>query len=195
MLGFSFLDLSSFLGLSATFVLTFNIILGMLLSTAYARHPWWKRLPVRIKQINVNDLHNWTAYVALLLVLLHPLLLLFDPATKFKFIDIIFPIHAPNQKLFVAFGTLSMFAIIVVLITTQKIVKKKMSYRAWKNIHLVSYGTALLFLIHGMVIDQTLKDQPLDLLDAEKMVSEACLVIIVIAGILRYRYHRIKAQQ
>ncbi len=46
-----------------------------------------------------------------------------------------------------------------------------MNYRACKNIHLVSYGTAILFLIHGMVLDPTLKDQPLDLLDAEKMVS------------------------
>lgn len=193
MTGFSFLELSSFLGLFATGILTFNIILGMLLSTAYAKHPWWKRLPARIKQMNVNGLHNWTAYIALLLVLLHPMLLLFDPSTKFRFIDIIFPLHAPHQKLFVALGTLSMFAIIVVVVTTQKVVKKKMSFRTWKNIHLISYGTALLFIIHGMVLDPTLKDQPLDLLDAEKLVSEACLVILVAAGILRHRYHRKKS--
>ncbi len=48
----------------------------------------------------------------------HSLSVLVDPATKFKFIDIIFPLHVPHQKLYVAMGTLSMFAIIVVLITT-----------------------------------------------------------------------------
>ena len=189
MAGFSFLQLSSYIGLIATGVLTFNILLGMMLGTAYKKHNYWKRLPGGIKQINVYNLHNWTAYIALLLVLLHPILLLFDPATKFKLIDIIFPINAPHQKLFVALGTLSMFAIITVVITTQKVVKKKMSFRTWKNIHLISYGTAILFIIHGIALDPQLKDRPLDLLDAEKLVSELCLIILIAASIIRYKYH------
>lgn len=189
MAGFPFLQLSNYIGLIATCVLTFNIILGMMLSTAYKKHNYWKRLPGRIKKISVLDLHNWTAYVALVLVLLHPILLLFDPATKFKFVDIVFPINAPHQKLFVAFGTFAMFAIIVVIITTQKKVKKKMSFRAWKNIHLISYGTALLFIVHGIVLDPQLKDRPVDFFDAEKLVSELCAIILIIATILRYKYY------
>ena len=186
---FPFLQLSAYMGLVATGLLTFNILLGMMLGTAYKKHSYWLKLPNHIKQINVYNLHNWTAYIALLLVLLHPTLLLFAPATKFKFIDIIFPINAPHQKIFVAFGTLSMFAIITVLITTQKVVKKKMSFRTWKNIHLISYCTALLFIVHGIVLDPQLKDRPLNLLDAEKLVSELCLIILVVASILRYKYH------
>ena len=186
---FPFLQLSAYTGLVATGLLTLNILLGMMLGTAYKKHNYWTRLPDRIKQINVYDLHNWTAYIALLLVLLHPTLLLFDPATKFKFIDIVFPINAPHQKLFVALGTLSMFAIITVLITTQKVVKKTMSFRTWKNIHLISYGTTLLFVIHGIVMDPELKDRPVDLFDAEKILSELCLVVLVAASIIRYKYH------
>ena len=189
MAGFSFLQLSSYIGLIATGILTFNILFGMMLGTAYKKHNYWKRLPEGIKQINVYNLHNRTAYIALLLVLFHPILLLFDPATKFKFIDIIFPINAPHQKLFVALGTLSMFAIITVVITTQKVMKKKMSFRTWKNVHLISYGTAILFIIHGIVLDPQLKDRPLDLLDAEKLVSELCLIILIAASIIRYKYH------
>ena len=189
MTNFPFLQLSNYIGLIATCVLTFNIILGMMLSTAYKKHNYWKQLPERIRKISVLDLHNWTAYVALVLVLLHPILLLFDPATKFKFVDIVFPINAPHQKLFVAFGTLAMFAIIVVIITTQKKVKKKMSFRAWKNIHLISYGTALLFIVHGIVLDPQLKDRPVDFFDAEKLVSELCAIILIIATILRYKYY------
>jgi predicted ferric reductase len=185
----SFLEVSSYLGLAATGLLTFNILLGIMLGTAYKKHNYWKRLPNRLKQINVYSLHNWTAYVALSLVLLHPLLLLFDPATKFTLADILFPINAPHQKLYVALGTLSMYSIITVIITTQKAVKQKMNYRTWKNIHLISYGTALLFLIHGIVIDPQLKDRPVDIFDAEKLVSELCAVILIIATILRYKYH------
>ena len=186
---FPFLQLSSYMGLIATGLLTLNILLGMMLSTAYKKHVYWIQLPDRIKQINVYNLHNWTAYTVLLLVLLHPMLLLLAPATKFKFIDIIFPINAPHQKLFVAFGTLSMFAIITVIITTQKLVKKKMSFRIWKNIHLISYGTLLLFIVHGIVMDPELKDRPLMLLDAEKLLSELCLIILVAASVIRYKYH------
>ncbi|MEJ7822123.1 MAG: ferric reductase-like transmembrane domain-containing protein [Chitinophagaceae bacterium] len=185
----TFLELSSYIGLLATVVLTFNILLGMMLGTAYKRHNYWKRLPNRIKQISILDLHNWTGYVALLLVLVHPTLLLFDPATKFKFVDIIFPVNAPHQKLYVAFGVLAMYAIIMVIVTTQKAVKKKMNYRTWKNIHLISYGTALLFIVHGIAMDPQLKDRPVDFFDAEKLVSELCAVILIIATILRYKYH------
>ncbi len=64
-----------------------------------------------------------------------------------------------------------------------------MKFRTWKNIHLISYGTALLFLIHGMIIDPQLKDRPVDLVDAEKMVSEGCLLLIIVASIIRFRYY------
>lgn len=165
----SFLILSNYAGLIATGILTFNFLLGMMLGTAYKKHSYWKCLPSIIQQISINRLHNITAYIALSFVLIHPLLLLFDPATKFKFIDIIFPINAPYQKLFVAFGTLAMFAIITVIIPTQKEIKKKMSFRTWKNIHLISYGTAILFIIHGIAMNPQLKDMPIDFLDAEKI--------------------------
>ena len=186
---FPFLQLSAYMGLVATGLLTLNILLGMMLSTAYKKHVYWIQLPDHIKRINIYNVHNWIAYIALLLALLHPTLLLLAPATKFKFIDVIFPINAPHQKLFVAMGTLSMFAIITVLITTQKVVKKKMSFRTWKNLHLISYGTLLLFIVHGIVMDPQLKDRPLMLLDAEKVLSELCLIVLVAASILRYKYY------
>jgi len=185
----SFLDLSSYAGLAATGLFTLNILLGTLLGIAYKKHRYWVKLPQSIKQINIYKLHNCTAYIALLLMLIHPIFLLFDPKTTFKFIDIVFPLNAPHQKLFVALGTLSMFAIFTLVITSQKVVKNRMSFRTWKNIHLISYFVAPLFILHGIVMDPQLLDRPLDLLDAEKILSELCLVILVAAGIFRYRYH------
>ncbi len=185
----SFLDLSSFTGLVATIVLTFNFLLGMMLGTNYKRQSYWKALPKQIKNINLFNFHNWTAYFALLLVILHPTLLLFDASTKFNFIDIIFPINAPTQKLFVAFGTLSMLALIIVILTTQKVIRDKISFRTWKNIHLISYGTAMLFVIHGIIMDPLLKNRPVDIFDAEKLVSELCLIVLIVASFIRYKFH------
>jgi sulfoxide reductase heme-binding subunit YedZ len=189
------LDLSSTIGLIATAVLTFNILLGMLLSTAYRRSPYWKKLPDRLKKVSIDDLHNWTAYVALALAAAHPLLLLADPATKFRLKDILYPVNAPHQALWVILGALAFYALIIVIITTQKAVKNRMGFRTWKNIHLISYGTALLFVIHGIVMDPQLKDRPVDWLDGEKLVSEGCGLVLIAASVVRYRYYKLRQQR
>jgi methionine sulfoxide reductase heme-binding subunit len=183
------IDISSVIGLCAMVTLTINVLLGMLLSTGYKAKAWWKNLPGIVKKINILLLHNWTAYLALFLVMLHPALLLFDRDAKFTLADIVFPLHAPHQKIFVAFGTLAMFALIAVVITTQKIIKKKMSFRLWKNIHLISYGTAMLFIVHGLKMDPQLKDRPTDWLDGEKILCEICLVLLIAATWLRLKYN------
>ncbi len=186
----SWLDLSSTLGLIATAVLSFNLLLGILLSTAYRRSPLWKKLPEWGKKVSVDDLHNWTAYVALALALAHPLLLLPDARTKFRLLDIVFPIHPPHQAFWVLLGSLSLYALIAVVITTQKRVKNRLGFRAWKNIHLISYGTALLFVVHGIVMDPELKDRPVDWMDAEKLLSEICGVVLIAATFIRYKHYR-----
>lgn len=183
-----FLQASAYAGIAATIALTLNYLFGMMVGTAYQRSSYWKKIPKNWRNINIYNWHNRTAYVALVLVVVHPLLLLFDPSTKFTFIDLIFPINAPTQRLFVALGTIAFFAILLVIITSQKAVKQRMTFRTWKNIHLISYGTALLFIVHGIVMDPQLKDRPVDLLDAEKIASEACLLLLIAATVYRVRY-------
>jgi methionine sulfoxide reductase heme-binding subunit len=184
------LDLSSTLGLIATAVLSFNILLGILLSTGYRRAPLWKWMPVLVKKISVDDLHNWTAYVALVLAMAHPVVLLADKSLKYRVSDIVLPVSAPHQPLWTMMGALALYAVIVVIITTQKLVKRRLGFRVWKNIHLISYGTALLFVIHGIFMDPELKDRPVDWLDGEKLVSEICAVVLVAATIVRWRHYR-----
>jgi sulfoxide reductase heme-binding subunit YedZ len=183
------LDVSAVIGMCAMVTLTINVLLGVLLSTAYKTKPLWKKLPGAVKKIDILWLHNWTAYLALTLVLLHPLLLVLDASTKFTFLDVFFPLHAPKQAFFVTFGALAMYALITVIITTQKAIKKKMSFRLWKNIHLISYGTAMLFIVHGLMMDPELKDRPTDWLDGEKLLCEVCLAVLIGATFLRVRYH------
>ena len=186
----SFLDVSAVLGLFAASLLTLNILFGMLLATAYKRSPLYKKLPAKIKQWSLNDIHNWTAYIALSLVVLHIVFLLLNTPTKFTLTDVLLPVNAPHQKLEVAFGTIALYALITAIVTTQKGIRKKMGFRLWKNIHLISYGTALLFVIHGILLDPDLKDSPVDWLDGEKLVPEFCGIILIIAVVIRWRHHR-----
>jgi sulfoxide reductase heme-binding subunit YedZ len=189
----SLLDASSLAGLFALVVITFNFLLGLLLSTAYKRSAIWKKLPEAVRKIDVNAVHNWTAYVALVLILLHPVLLVFDSASKFKLQHIVLPFNAPQQPLIVAFGVIAFYALIVVIITTQKRIKRNLGFRTWKNIHLISYGTALLVCLHGIFIDQNLKGNTPDFLDGEKVLCEICLLVLIIASSTRVWYHFRKA--
>ena len=183
------LELSNYAGLVAAIVLTINFFLGMLLATAYKTSTYWKKIPARMQQLDINDIHNYTAYIAWALVLLHILFLLLDKSSRFTLSDALFPVSAPNQTLFVALGTLSLYALTVVIITTQKIIKKKMSFRAWKNIHLISYGTAILFVFHGVFMDPHLKNNQPDYFDGEKLLLEWCGLLLVAASVMRYAYY------
>lgn len=189
MFDISYLDLSAGMGLCATGLLTFNFLLGMLLSTAYKRSVYWKKLPPYIQKISLDDLHNWTAYIALLFVAMHLSFLLAAKEYKFTLTSVFNPNEAPKQISIVWLGSISLYALLLVIITTQKFIKKRMGFRFWKNIHLLSYGTALLFLFHGLLMDPELKDRPTDFLDAEKFFSEACILLLITATVIRIRYH------
>jgi len=183
------LELSNYAGLASAVILTINFFLGMLLATAYRANRYWKKLPQNIQRLDINDIHNYTAYIAWGLIALHVLFLLLDKTSKFTFIDVLFPLDAPNQALIVAFGTLSLYAITVVIITTQKVIKRKMSFRLWKNIHLISYGTAILFVFHGIFMDTHLKNDQPDFFDGEKLLLEFCGLLLIVASVKRYMFY------
>jgi sulfoxide reductase heme-binding subunit YedZ len=183
------LEISSFAGLAALVVLCFNFLLGLMLGTAYKRSAYWKRLPERIQKINVKRIHNWTAYVAFSLIILHPLILTADEATKFIAADIFIPFHTSYQSFWVAMGIISFYSIVLVIISTQKVIKRKLGFRRWKNIHLISYFSLLLLCLHGIFLDPELKKRSPDFFDGEKLLCEICLVILIVGMIIRAAYH------
>jgi DMSO/TMAO reductase YedYZ heme-binding membrane subunit len=83
---------------------------------------------------------------------------------------------------------LSFVALLLVIITTQKVIKKKLGTTTWRNIHVISYATGLLFIVHGLVMDPLLKDRPIDFIDPEKLLVEACALLLVSAFVFRYKY-------
>jgi DMSO/TMAO reductase YedYZ heme-binding membrane subunit len=185
----SYLDISGALGILACGLLTLNFLMGMLLSVAYVRLPIWKKLPLYIQKINLIQLHNYTAYVAWALVLLHAGLLVLDKDLGFRWPDLIWGLGAPKQPIFVLLGSLSMLGLVLIIVTTQKFIKRRLGFRLWKNIHLLSYLLTLLFFVHGIYMDPLLKDRSPDWLDAEKLVIELGAVVMLVAIILRVRYH------
>ena len=184
------IDIAGSIGLVVLLPLTVNILLGILISTSYKKTVLWQKLPTKIKAIKLIDVHNYTAYIALALVMVHFLIIPLDPNSKFTYVHLIQPWSAPHQALFVTLGTISFVALMIVMITTQKVIKKKIGTKTWKNIHVISYGTALLFIVHGLVMDPLLKDRPIDFIDPEKLLVELCAIVLMIAFYYRFQFNK-----
>jgi predicted ferric reductase len=184
----SALDLSSDVGIVAVFVLTFNILLGLLMGVKY--NPW-RSWPHR--RINYFRIHNWTGYVTLTLSLLHVVLLLASTEAKFRFIDVLYPMVGPKQPIINTLGAGALYVLIVVVTTSY--FRAAIGHDRWRVIHYGTYLTAGLFFIHGIWSDPTLKDAAIDYLDAEKVGIEVCLLIVVVGSFLRWRkaYQRRKS--
>jgi DMSO/TMAO reductase YedYZ heme-binding membrane subunit len=180
------IDLSSYAGLTAMVLLTINILLGLLISVRYSPVRSWPH-----RRIPVFDIHNWTAYIALGLVGMHPSILLFSSASKFKWFDILWPLGSPGQRLYNCFGACAFYLLLVVAITSY--LRRRIGRPLWKLLHYLAYGVAAFVYVHGTLIDPNLKNLPTDFLDGEKVLVETCGLVVVVATIARIRYGRSKA--
>jgi predicted ferric reductase len=180
------LDLSSFAGLCAMVLVTLNVVLGVLVSRNYNPARRWphRKLPVSFFRI-----HNWTAYVALVLFLVHPALLLLSETPKsmraFGLADILYPVNSPGQTFYNNLGALGFYSFLVVVITSY--FRPQLGSRTWKKIHFTAYFGALIMFIHGTLIDPDLKGGPPDFLDGEKVLVEGCFLVVVAASVWRVR--------
>lgn len=162
-------------------LLTINILLGLLLSARYNTLRSWPR-----RRLPIFDVHNWTAYIALALIVAHPALLLLSTTAHFGVLDILWPLKSPHQTLYNTLGAAAFYCVVLVVATSY--FRSRLGSRLWKKLHFVSYGAAALLFVHGVTIDPDLKEKPPDLLDGEKVLVEVCTILIVAATIWRIRY-------
>jgi predicted ferric reductase len=174
-------DLTSYIGLAAIYLLSVNVLLGLLMS---ARYNPWKRWPHR--RINLLKLHNWTAYVALALALMHPIPLLFIDKPRFGLGDILLPVSSPEQPVVNTLGAISLYLLAFTVLTS--IYRAEIGRQRWKLLHYLTYVLAALLITHGALTDQHLDNSPMDLFDAEKVGILACGVVIIAASIARFRW-------
>lgn len=174
-------DLTSYLGLAAVYLLSANVLLGLLMS---ARYNPWKRWPHR--RINILKLHNWTAYIGLGLAVAHPIPLLFLAKPRFGIGDILLPLSSPEQPVVNSLGAVALYLLAFTVITS--IYRAEIGRARWKTLHYLTYVVAGLFIVHGSITDQHLDNSPMDLLDAEKLGIMASGVVIIAATIARFRW-------
>jgi sulfoxide reductase heme-binding subunit YedZ len=175
------IELSSYFGLAAMTLLTFNILIGLVMSVKYNPVRNWPH-----RRVNTFKIHNWTAYIALTIAAIHPLIILFSSTAKFTLLDILYPVNAPKQPWINVLGALALYTLSFVVLTSYY--RRELGRKTWKTLHFTAYGTAALFYVHGIFTDPNLKDAPIDFLDGEKVYVELCMVIVLVAALLRVRW-------
>lgn len=163
---------SATLALFAIWLLTLNLLLGLLLGVQYNPFKRWPH-----KRINYFTVHNWTGYVALALAVAHAVLLPFSPTAGWTWGDVWWPVHAPQQPALNVLGALGLYLLALVVITT--LVRRKMGRRAWKLVHFATYPCAVLVVIHGAFLDPRLLDRPVNFFDPEKTSIVFCAGVLI----------------
>jgi predicted ferric reductase len=175
------IELSSYFGLAAMTLLTLNILIGLTMSVKHNPVRNWPH-----RRINTFKIHNWTAYTALSVAAIHPVIILVSSTAKFTLLDILYPVNAPKQPWINVLGALALYTLAFVVLTSYY--RRELGRKIWKSLHFTAYGTAALFYVHGILTDPNLKDAPIDFLDGEKVYVELCMLVVIVAAALRIRW-------
>ncbi len=176
----SLLDLCSYLGLGAVGTVTVNLVLGMLLSLRYSSLRLWPH-----RHLNLFALHRWTAYVAVILTLTHPAVLLFLHAPRFRVIDVLWPVHSYLQPKLNLAGACALYLLVIVLLSS--LLRTRMARPVWRRLHYLVFPAAMLLLLHSILTDPNLRDGHPDLLDGGKIFVEAAALLSFAAVTIRIR--------
>src|ERR1700742_4474947 len=122
------LDLFSSLGLGAVGAVTINLLLGMLIALRYSPLRLWPR-----RRVNLFALHQWTAYIAILLTVTHPIVLLFLSTPHFSIFDVILPIHSYLQPWINVAGAAALYLIVLVVVSS--LLRTKIGRPLRRNLH------------------------------------------------------------
>ena len=177
------LDLCAYLGLAAVGTATLNMLLGLLIALRYSPLRLWPH-----RHINIFRLHNWTAYVVLLLIVLHPAVLLLRASTHFGWRDVLLPIDSPAQPAINTVGAAGLYGLLIVIVTS--FFRLRMARPLWKKLHLLVFPAFVLMFIHSMFTDPLLSNGKVDLLDGGKIFVVICFAIALAASALRVGLRR-----
>jgi predicted ferric reductase len=172
------LDLCSYLGLGAVGAVTLNLLLGMLMSLRYSPMRHWPH-----RHVNLFALHRWTAYIAVVLTLTHPAVLLFLQAPHFGWMDVLWPIHSYLQPKLNLAGAGALY--LVVLVVVSSLLRTQIGRPLWRGMHYLVFPCAVLLFLHSILTDPELKDGHPDLFDGGKIFIEISLLISVTATAVR----------
>jgi predicted ferric reductase len=168
-------------GLFAVFLSTANMLIGLMIAVRYSPVRFWPH-----RRINIFSLHNWTAYLLLASVVVHPLILLWVSRHRFRVIDIVVPLRSPLQPVENTIGAIGAYVLMLVVVTSYY--RKQLGRHRWKLFHFLVYAAGVMVFIHSILTDPNLNGGAIDYLDGGKVFVFACIVVILAASVWAWRF-------
>ena len=170
------LDVSAILGLIALVGLCADAWLGLAI---------WARIKVRVGRVTPFGLHKWTGYAAAITVGAHVVLIPLDPRSKFSWADLALPLWTEHQPVANTLGAVALWLLAIVVVSSYFL--KRLGFQRWRKLHYLAFVAIPVLLVHGVVTDPALRDQPIDFLDAEKLLVEGAALLFMVAVFIRLR--------
>jgi predicted ferric reductase len=174
------LDLCAYLGLGAVGAVTVNMLLGLLMAMRYSPVRLWPH-----RRLNLFALHQWTAYLAVVLTLTHPAVLLLLRVHRFRLLDVLWPVHSYLQPKMNLVGAIGMYLVVLVVVTS--VLRTQVGRPLWRRLHYLVFPAAVLLFTHSIFTDPNLRDGKPDLLDGGKIFIYGCCAAVVLITGLRIR--------
>jgi methionine sulfoxide reductase heme-binding subunit len=141
------------MGLVAVGAVAVNMALGMLMAVRYSPVRSWPH-----RRFNYFQLHNWSGYVPLAAAILHPLILVLNKPTRFRMVDVVYPVRSPSQPLENTIGAVALYTVAIAVVTSYMLVR--LARRLWKSVHFTIYFAAIAMFGHSLFNDPDLKNSP-----------------------------------
>ncbi|MNQ76843.1 Ferric reductase like transmembrane component [compost metagenome] len=141
-----FVDLPTWMLLRSFGLLSYmTLFIGMALGILYS-YP-------QIKGMMKGRFLRWHTYANLTgtcFALLHTVLLIIDTFMPFDWAELLIPFTAKHNPLLNGIGTLAMYGLLLVILTTD--LRNKLKRKLWLTIHFMSYPIFALAMIHGLLL-------------------------------------------
>jgi methionine sulfoxide reductase heme-binding subunit len=127
-------------GITALVFLTISLALGIATRSG--------RRVLALPRFAVADVHRFAALAGMLLVVLHMVLLFFDPYSQLRLVDFILPFLGSYRPLWQGLGTLAFDVFVIVVITS--IVRDRIGVRIFRLVHWATYALWPIALAHAL---------------------------------------------
>ncbi len=129
------------LAVAAYILLTVSVLIGALRSVA-------SQARERVSWV-VDELHQFVAALATLLVLGHLATLLVDPYLPFSVKNVFLPLNEPYRPFAVILGVLAFYVMVALLLSSW--FRSFMPYWVWRAVHYLSFVAFILVTAHGLL--------------------------------------------
>ncbi len=127
-------------GLVALVLLTASVVLGVI-SLGRWQSPVWPRFATQ-------HLHRNVSLLAVVFLALHIATTVIDGFAPIGWLDAVIPFLSPYRPLWLGLGAVAFDLVLAVIITSM--LRRRMSYSVWRTVHLTSWASWPIAMIHGL---------------------------------------------